>query len=105
MRGVNGDGRGATADGQPLTGALRFESRVRVLPTGGTRSAAGDAIVGPGADAATLLIAAATSYRRFDDVGGDPAAAVDAALAGASGKTIDALRTAHVRGYGQLFDR
>src|SRR5207342_1396306 len=36
MRGVNGDGRGTTADGQPMTGALRFESRVRVLTTGGT---------------------------------------------------------------------
>ena len=105
MRGVNGDGRGATADGQPMTGALRFESRVRVLTTGGTRTAAGDAVVVRGADAATLLIAAATSYRRYDDVGGDPAAAVAAALSGASGKTVDALRAAHVRDYRQLFDR
>ena len=38
MRGVNGDGRGTTADGQPMTGALRFEGRVRVLPRGGTRA-------------------------------------------------------------------
>ena len=37
MRGVNGDGAGTTADGRPMTGALRFEARVRVLPTGGTR--------------------------------------------------------------------
>ena len=36
MRGVNGDGRGTTADGRPMTGALRFEARVRVLTTGGT---------------------------------------------------------------------
>ena len=92
MRGVNGDGRGATADGQAMTGALRFESRVRVLTTGGTRTAAGDAIVVRGADAATLLIAAATSYRRYDDVSGDPAAAVAAALGAAAGKTVEALR-------------
>ena len=105
MRGVNGDGRGATADGQPMTGALRFESRVRVLTTGGTRTAAGDAIVVRGADAATLLIAAATSYRRYDDVSGDPAAAVAAALGAAAGKTVEALRAAHVRDYRQLFDR
>ena len=31
MRGVNGDGAGTTADGRPMTGALRFEARVRVL--------------------------------------------------------------------------
>jgi alpha-L-fucosidase 2 len=105
MRGVNGDGRGATADGQPMTGALRFESRVRVLTTGGTRTAAGDAIVVRGADAATLLVAAATSYRRYDDVSGDPAATVAATLEGAAGKTVDALRAAHVGDYRQLFDR
>ena len=105
MRGVNGDGRGATADGQPMTGALRFESRVRVVTTGGTRNAAGDAIVVRGADTATLLIAAATSYRRFDDVGGDPAAAVAGALKGAAGKTVEALRAAHVRDHRRLFDR
>jgi alpha-L-fucosidase 2 len=105
MRGVNGDGKGATADGQPMTGALRFESRVRILTSGGTRTASGDAIVVRNADAATLLIAAATSYRRYDDVTGDPAAAVAAALGGASGKAVDALRAAHVRDYRQLFDR
>ena len=41
MRGVNGDGAGTTADGQPMTGALRFEARVRVLPTGGTNPTSG----------------------------------------------------------------
>jgi alpha-L-fucosidase 2 len=105
MRGVNGDGRGTTADGQPMTGALRFESRVRILTTGGTRRADGDAVVVRGADAATLLIAAATSYRRFDDVSGDPAAAVAAALGGAAGQSIEALRAVHIRDYRQLFDR
>jgi alpha-L-fucosidase 2 len=39
MRGVNGDGNGVTADGKPIPGALRFEARVRILSTGGTRSA------------------------------------------------------------------
>ena len=34
MRGVNGDGAGTTADGRPMTGALRFEARVRVLADG-----------------------------------------------------------------------
>jgi alpha-L-fucosidase 2 len=105
MRGTNGDGRGATADGQPMTGALRFESRVRILPRGGTRAAAGDAITVRGADSVTLLIAAATSYRRYDDVGGDPAAAVAGALGRAAGKTVDALRAAHVSDYRRLFDR
>jgi alpha-L-fucosidase 2 len=105
MRGVNGDGAGATADGRPMTGALRFEARVRVLATGGTRRADGDAVLVKDADAVTLLIAAATSYRSYEDVGADPAARVAAALDPAARKTIDALRAAHLRDYRPLFDR
>jgi alpha-L-fucosidase 2 len=105
MRGRNGDGNGATADGQPMTGALRFEARVRVLPTGGTRSAAGDSITVQEADAVTLLISAATSYRNYADVTADPALRVATALDRASSKTFDALRDAHVRDYRALFDR
>jgi len=105
MRGVNGDGAGTTADGRPMTGALRFEARVRVLPTGGTRTASGDAVVVRDADAVTLLIVAATSYRTYEDVGADPAARVAAALQAASRKGVDTLRAAHVRDYQQLFNR
>jgi alpha-L-fucosidase 2 len=105
MRGVNGDGAGATSDGRPMTGALRFESRVRVLPMGGTREATGDALVIRGADAVTLLIAAATSYRTYEDVTADPAARVAAALDPASRQTVETLRAAHIRDYQQLFNR
>ena len=105
MRGVNGDGVGSTADGRPMTGALRFEARVRVIATGGARTASGDAIVVRGADAVTLLIAAATSYRTYEDVTGDPTAKVSVSLGRASRKSIDALRDAHVRDYRRLFER
>jgi len=105
MRGVNGDGAGTTADGRPMTGALRFEARVRVLPTGGSRSASGDAVIVHDADAVTLLIAAATSYRTYEDVTADPAARVAAALDPASRESVDGLRAAHVRDYQQLFNR
>ncbi len=105
MRGVNGDGAGTTADGRPLTGALRFEARVRVLPEGGTRRTDGDTLIVRDADAVTLLLAAATSYRTYEDVGADPAARVAAALDSASRKSVEKLRDAHVRDYQQLFNR
>ena len=105
MRGVNGDGVGTTADGRPMTGALRFEARVRVVATGGTRRASDNAVVVRDADAVTLLIAAATSYRTFEDVGADPAARVAAVLGPASRKSVDALRAAHLRDYQPLFRR
>jgi alpha-L-fucosidase 2 len=105
MQGVNGDGRGTTADGKVLNGALRFEGRVRVLASGGTRSSSDDVVSVRGANAVTLLIAAATSYRNYQDVSGDPAAGVEDVLGRASGKTIESLRAAHVRDYQQLFER
>jgi alpha-L-fucosidase 2 len=105
MRGVNGDGSGTTADGRPMTGALRFEARVRVVTSGGARGANGDAVVVRDADAVTLLISAATSYRTYEDVGADPAVRVAAALDPASRKSIDTLRAAHVRDYQELFNR
>ncbi|HET9834394.1 MAG TPA: glycoside hydrolase family 95 protein, partial [Vicinamibacterales bacterium] len=105
VRGVNGDGAGTTADGRPMTGALRFEARVRVLATGGTRRARGNVQMVRDADAVTLLIAAATSYRSYEDVTADPAARVSAALDPASRKSVDTLRAAHVRDYQQLFTR
>src|SRR4051812_12720236 len=105
MRGVNGDGAGTTPDSRPMSGALRFEARVRVIATGGTRRVSGAAVMVRDADAVTLLIAAATSYRTYEDVGADPGARVATTLDRASRKSIDALRAAHLRDYKALFDR
>ena len=105
MRGVNGDGAGTTAEGRPMTGALRSRRASASSPSGGH---AAPPAATPGrrdADAVTLLIAAATSYRSYKDVGGDPAARVAAALDPAARKSVDALRAAHVRDHQRLFDR
>jgi len=105
MRGVNGDGSGTTADGHPMTGALQFEARARVVASGGVRSASGDAVVVHEADAVTILVTAATSYRTYEDVSADPGAQVAAALDPATHKDFDALRAAHIRDYEQMFNR
>jgi alpha-L-fucosidase 2 len=105
MTGVNGDGQGTTADGQPIAGRLKFEARVRVLTQGGSRTSNGDAVVVRDADAATLLVAMATSYRRYDDVSGDPAAAVSAVLGRLGTRPFDAIREAHRQDYQRLFHR
>ncbi|MFD1951815.1 glycoside hydrolase N-terminal domain-containing protein [Sphingomonas arantia] len=76
------DGRGPAAEGVP--GALRIAARVRVMPTGGRMTRAGATLSVRGADAVTILVGVATSYRRFDDVAGDPAKIVDARIAGAA---------------------
>jgi alpha-L-fucosidase 2 len=59
---------------QGVAGALRFEARVRAIAKGGAISFAGERLVVRGATELVVLIAMATSYRRFDDVSGDPSA-------------------------------
>jgi len=75
---------GRNRDQSGVAGALRFEARVRLLPTGGRLEPRAGGIGVRGADALTILIAIATSYRRFDDVSGDPSAATRATIATAS---------------------
>ena len=98
LRGVNGAARG-------IAGALKFQVRARVAPKGGAIEAANDAIKVSGADEAVLLIAAATSYRRYDDVSGDPEALTKQTLDAASRKKFNTLRQAHVAEHQRLFRR
>ncbi len=105
LRGRNGDGHATTADGTPITAALTVQARVQVLPEGGAVTADGDALVVRGANAATLLIAAATSYVNYHDVGGNPERRTGDAIAAARAKGVAALRRAHVADYQKLFRR
>ena len=57
------------------------------------------------ANEVTLLITAATSYKKFDDVSGDPESIVKQQLAAAARKTFAKLRAAHLADYQALFRR
>ena len=96
-------GRNTAAFG--IEGNLGFALRLRVVPTGGTLSRRGDRIEVRGADEVLLLLSAATSYRRYDDVSGDPEAITAAQLQAVAGKPWAALREAHVAAHRVLFDR
>jgi alpha-L-fucosidase 2 len=71
----------------------------------GRLHADGRSLTVSGAREVLLLLAAATSYRRYDDTTGDPVAIVRKRIAAASGKTYIALKRAHVAEYRGLFDR
>ena len=98
MTGVNGDSSG-------IKGALTFETRVRVMAQGGRTTADGQTVSVEGADSATLLIAAATSYKSYNDVSGDPRALTRQTLAAAEKKPFDVLRQAHIKDHQRLFHR
>jgi alpha-L-fucosidase 2 len=98
LRGVNGDAFG-------IKGGLKFEARVQVLARGGKSLAQHEKIVVTGADSALLLISAATSYRNYKDISGNPAVIAADHLLRASRKSLANLRAAHVREHQRLFQR
>jgi alpha-L-fucosidase 2 len=88
-----------------LPAALRYEARARILPQGGTLQARDGEIAVQGADSVMVLVAIATSYRRFDDVAGDPAAITRAQIAAAATKSYGVLFAAHAGEHQRLFRR
>ncbi len=96
---------GANTSQQDIPAALRFEARATVLAGGSRVVASGDGLLVTGTAAVVVLVAMATSYRRFDDVGGDPAAITRAQLAAAAAQPYEALRAAHVAEHRRLFRR
>ena len=98
LQGRNGDAFG-------VEGGLRFAARLRVLAAGGRLRHRGNRIEVEEADEVVLLLSAATSFRRHDDVGGDPEAVTRMQLDAAAGKSWDDLLAAHVAEHQRLFRR
>ncbi len=98
MSGVNGSANG-------VKGALKFQARVRVVAQGGTVSAGKSSLSVTNADSVLLYIAAATSYKNYQDVSGDPESKVKSQLAAVSGKSYDTLLQRHITEHQRLFRR
>lgn len=98
MTGTNGAAHG-------VAGGLKFEARVQVVQEGGALTVDGDRLRVIGASSALLLLAAATSFKNYADVSGDPAKATQEVLAAAAARSFEALRRDHVREHRRLFRR
>lgn len=86
-------------DGSGAAG-LAFVAGLAVLAEGGRVSAESGRLRVEGADAATLIVATATSYG-----GADPATRVNDQLAAARGRGYAALLAGHLRDHAALFER
>jgi alpha-L-fucosidase 2 len=86
-----------------VEGRIRFEVRLKISQQGGSRSVSESGIRIVGADEIVVLIAIATSYRRFDDVSAEPTAITRKHI-GASHTFVD-LKRRHVEDYSRLFRR
>jgi alpha-L-fucosidase 2 len=96
------DGRNIAAAGVPA--ALRYAVRVRA-DGDGTIAAHGDRIEVRDASTVTLVISVATSYLKYDDVGGDPRQTVRRHTEAAALKPYARLRSDHIGAHRALFGR
>jgi len=97
--------RGENRDASGVKGALKFQARAMLMANAGKMEAATGKIIVRDANSALILIAAATSYKSFNDVSGDPEALVSDYLNRAKGKSYSRLRDSHVREHQRLFRR
>jgi alpha-L-fucosidase 2 len=98
MSGENGEASG-------IKGALKFQARAVVQANGGKTAIEKGRIAVTNADSATILIAAATSYKSYKDIGGDPESVTKAYLKAACKKPFEKLRADHIREHQRLFNR
>ncbi|UCF15495.1 MAG: glycoside hydrolase family 95 protein, partial [Phycisphaerales bacterium] len=82
---------------------LKFEARLGHKTHGGSANLENDGLTVRDADSATLVLAAATSFRNFRDVSGDPARACRRAIRSAGRKGFSRLRKRHVADHRRLF--
>ncbi len=90
---------------EKMPSVLRFEARVRLKHQGGELLAEGKSITIRNADSATLLLVAATNFKSYKDVSGDPAHICRMALQAVSDKSCERLRQRHIADYQELFRR
>ncbi len=83
---------------------LRFEPRSQLVHNGGQARVTDEGVAVEGADSATLLLAAATSYKNFQDISADPQNGASA-LARVKARSYDSLRSDHVADHQRLFRR
>jgi len=86
-------------------GRLELAARLRVVTEGGTTRVTDKAIQVDGADAAMLVLVAATSYRDYQDVSADPSMRCASVMENLAGHTYAQLKQTHVDDYRRLFRR
>jgi alpha-L-fucosidase 2 len=84
---------------------LAFESRVQIARQGGDCRVNGNGLTITNANAVTLKLAAATSYKNFRDIGHNPSALCEKTIQAVEAKSAAELAAAHRADYQALFNR
>lgn len=99
----DGEVRGSQTD---LPGAgIRFEVWLKINAEGGQVRVTDDSLTVSNANAATLLLTAATSYRNPKDISADPKERCAEIFTAIQGKTYEQIRFDHIADHQKLFRR
>ncbi|SHL40320.1 alpha-L-fucosidase 2 [Chitinophaga jiangningensis] len=93
-----------TIDFKVREGVLAGSGALKVNASGGKVNVLEDRIEIQQADAADILLAAASSYVNFKDVSGKPEIACQQVLKATGGKTYEQIKAAHMKEYQQYFN-
>ena len=91
--------------GRVQSDGLRFESRAQVRPEGGMVVVADSGLRSEQADAVTVLLVAATSFKSFQEISADPARRCKEYLRELSRRSYGTLRSDHLADHQKLFRR
>jgi alpha-L-fucosidase 2 len=97
--------RGTGPADNGIAGAMKFEARALVTTRGGRMGSSAGGLYIQNADEVLVLIAIATNYRRYDDLGADPTALNLERLAAAAKFNIASLHERHVADFQPRFER
>ena len=84
---------------------MHFAAVMKVRADGGSLQSTGGLLHIIGADAITILLSNATSFRNYQDIGGDALAAAQGYIELAARRTYDDLRQRHLNDFHSLFSR
>ncbi len=96
---------GRAMSDESIEGRVRYQLRARVLAEGGAVATNSGTINVRGADTATILIAARTSFVNYQNADANPEPQVKKDLEAASSKSYKVLRRDHVAEHQRLFRR
>ncbi len=88
-----------------IDGGLSFAVRVKASSDDGQMQSDAGGLTVTAATSVVVLIDAATSFRRYDDVSGDPHGAIAARMAALAGKCFDQLLQRHQSEHRRLYRR
>lgn len=97
---MNGQVTSGGADKHESNPGVHYETQLRVVPSGGKISAAGDSLTVSNADTVCMFLAAATDYR-----GGDPHSRCDTTLAKILKRHYNQIKHDHIQEHQRLFRR